>query len=261
MRTRVGLLARFAGPALIGVLAGCWRTPSAAPPPAAQPGPPEAAVPASAQSPPKPTVADATPFAYPQDDLGRWLQERLAPAEPMPLPEPTPAQHARAASSRPAGLDRLAGRATPPTPPAPPAPRLLAADKARPVRLRPTVEPPRWDSEIEIARPTRAPLPATPRAYVAAPDPDRLPIVPIATRTAPARPGVAEDATLERSREEAIAARPALRSAPVPSAHVSIPDPDETLRAARIPAPPPDDDPPAVASRILPQRPPLPTQP
>ena len=255
---------RLAPLALAAALAGCSQSPTDAPSPSALTASPDSskADPARPAADAPPADASASPFAYAPDDLGKLLQERLAPASPPSLPAPDPTRELRASAARPTGLDRIDARPGPPgAPEAPPAPRLLTADKRRPARLRPTVESPRWESEIETARPERRPLPLAPRAVVASPDPNRVPIGLISARPGPSRPAVADDSTLERSREATLASEVPPRTLPAPSARVSLPDPFEALKAAQVQAPPPDDDPPAIASRTLPTREPLPTTP
>lgn len=260
MRTR-----RFvAALALLTAPIGCTGTTPAEPPPEAKApvAAPRPALAAATEPEVRAEAAEVLPFAFPQDDFGTLLRERLTPTLPAALADQSPVSDLRAAAARPKGLDRLDARPLPLLPPdAPPSPRLLAADRYRPVRLRPTVEPPRWDANLDLARPTRPPLPSAPRALVAAPDPNRVPIALIVGQTAPARPAVNDDSTLELSRTATLASEVPPREAPAASARVAIPDPFETLHTAQVQPPPPDDDPPAVASRALPAREPLPTQP
>jgi len=245
---------------LVLALVGCSQSPTEAPSLAAEKAKPDA--PKADAARPAPEPVDSTPFAYAPDDLGKLLQERLAPASPPSLPPPDPTREVRASAARPKGLDRIDGRLGPPAAlESAPSPRLLAADRRHTARIRPTVEAPRWDAEISPALPDRPPLPLAPRAVVASPDPNRVPVGLISARPGPVRPAVADDSTMERSREATLASEVPLRATPAPSARVSLPDPFETLKAALVSAPPPDDDPPAVASRTLPAREPLPTTP
>ena len=255
---------RFATLALIAALAGCARTPDVATNPVPSPSLPDPskAPVVKPEAPAPPSVAEVPPFAFPEDEFGPMLRERSDPGRPPVDARPRPNGH-------PPGAGRDAQGARPRRrPPSPPGPARDGAD-AQAAGLRSAAPRPAPALGRDAALGGRfaprgadtPPLPVTPRAAVASPDPNRVPIGLIAASPGPARPAVADDSTLERSREATLASALPLRTTPTESARVALPDPDETLHNAAVLAPPPDDDPPAVASRAYPARPPLPTSP
>lgn len=231
------------------LLAGCGS--ATAPVATADPLPELAEEAAAPAAPPELDAAAESTFAFPADGVGKHLEERLGPPRQAPLP-PVPF----VAEPKPRPPTRLE-RAFEPSPPAPEmatTPRLLPSEKPRTVKERSPGDTPPLAADLSPTFPSALHFAAGLPARAVSPDPGYL---------APRGPGgnelpsITSDPTVDASRQGVISISSPLRDQPAPPLNLSLPDPFENARVARLRNLPSEVDEPAAPT----QRPPLPPLP
>lgn len=218
---------------------------------------PEAAAEEQAPAPRSSETVAATDFKFPTDDAGKLLEERLTPPRQVTLPPMPFASEPR--PWRAAKLDRLPDRLRPlPQADVPAQPRRLQSEVPIQRRPRPALDlPPLAGGDFDPMRPARPELPSGPKAYVASPNPDTPPPLPVLARQQTEVIAVTTDPTVDRSRQAALVVVSVLRDQPAPFLRLTIPDPFEHIRLVQLRMPPPDADEPASPT----SRPPVPAMP